>query len=256
MSYRTELNVIEVQHPCRADWEAMSGGATPRFCTHCQKNVYNFSAMNSDVVQKLICESGGSLCARFARSEAGDVITLDYQPAPRRRRRWQYWTGEAFLAATAATLFGFRKTPTPAPPVFTMGDIAPSYFTTTPVASTPDQSHPGQANGASCCLARRAQESPAQRGAIATEFASTAESTCVWRGISLRADALRRSRAELLHHAHHVKFVPSLDQLSVFPAGDGDAGAVDFFVGWRHPQPVPFVRGFEREAQQRFCLPR
>src|SRR6476469_3557088 len=145
MSYRTELNVIEVQHPCRADWEAMSGGATARFCTHCQKNVYNFSAMNSDEAQKLICESGGSLCARFARSEAGDFITLDYQSAPRRRRRWQYWTGAAFLAATAATLFGFRKAPTPAPPVFTMGDIAPSCRIAPapqPNVSTPDPTDP------------------------------------------------------------------------------------------------------------------
>jgi hypothetical protein len=146
MSHRTALSVIEVQQPCPADWEAMSGDATARFCTHCQKNVYNFSAMTADDAQTLICQSGGSLCARFARSETGDVLTLDYQPAPRRRRRWQYWTGAAFLATTAATLLGFRKAPqTPAPPMFTMGDIAPSCQITTsarPVASSPIQSDP------------------------------------------------------------------------------------------------------------------
>src|SRR5690349_4952314 len=100
MSNRTALNVIEVQKPCPADWEAMSGGATTRFCAHCQKNVYNFSAMTRDEAQNLICESAGHLCARFTRSETGDVITLDYQPAPRRRQQWQYWMGAAFLAAT------------------------------------------------------------------------------------------------------------------------------------------------------------
>src|SRR3954464_5282853 len=89
MSTGTSLNVIEIQQPCPANWDQMRGDDRSRYCEHCQKHVYNFSAMSSDEAQQLICHSAGDLCARFSRSESGQVLTLNYQPIPKRSKlRW------------------------------------------------------------------------------------------------------------------------------------------------------------------------
>ena|SRR5690348_4994624 len=107
MSSRKSLNVIEIQQPCPADWEAMQGDDRARFCTHCQKNVYNLSAMTADDAQALICQSAGNLCARFARSETGEVLTLDYEPIKRRSRLRRLLLGAGALLTSAASVVAF-----------------------------------------------------------------------------------------------------------------------------------------------------
>jgi len=153
MSSRKALNVIEVRKPCPADWDAMRGDDRARFCTHCQKNVYNLAGMSADEAQALICRSAGNLCARFARSETGDVLTLEYQPIKRRSRLRWVLLGIGALLTSAASVVAFVldrpaapiKTAAleiirlPAPPAtrptYIMGDVCVSL----PPAPVPQQ---------------------------------------------------------------------------------------------------------------------
>jgi hypothetical protein len=124
-SNRTSLDVIQVARPCPANWDAMQGNASRRFCQHCNKHVHNLSAMTRDEAQDLICSSVGELCARYARDEAGAVVTLDYRRVPR-HKGWKFWTGVGLLIALAGgiTEAVFLKNPfAPPPPPMVMGDI-------------------------------------------------------------------------------------------------------------------------------------
>jgi hypothetical protein len=116
MRKRHTLDVIDVRTPCPADWEEMAGDDAKRFCQHCQKHVHNLSAMPADEAERLVCESGGRLCVRFARDGAGKVLTLDYRGTTRRRWTWRVWTlialvGAVVTASVQAVIFGRRELP-------------------------------------------------------------------------------------------------------------------------------------------------
>ena len=125
MSSRRALDVIEIRTPCPADWEQMAGDDAKRFCQHCQKHVHNLSAMPADGAERLVCESAGKLCVRFARDGSGKVLTLDYRGTTSRRWTWKVWTlialvGATITASVQAVIFG-KKAVVPAPPTVVMG---------------------------------------------------------------------------------------------------------------------------------------
>lgn len=153
MSIRRSLDLIEVRTPCPADWEQMAGDHTKRFCQHCQKHVHNLSAMPADEAERLVCESAGKLCVRFARDESGKVLTLDYRGTTQRRWTWKVWTlialvGATITAGVQAMILGKRAilppgatvvvgTPPPNFPVL-MGDVAlPPETTANPAPPAP-----------------------------------------------------------------------------------------------------------------------
>jgi hypothetical protein len=77
---RVTLEQIDVDQPCQAVWDQMQGDDVRRFCQHCQKHIYDLSAMTRDDAERLICEKAGNLCAQFQRTPQGQIITLDYEP--------------------------------------------------------------------------------------------------------------------------------------------------------------------------------
>ncbi len=83
------LDQIDVAQPCHENWNAMRPAGQSRFCAHCQKHVHDLASMTRDDAQRLICESAGSLCVRFARGVNNQVITLDYRPSFAARWRWR-----------------------------------------------------------------------------------------------------------------------------------------------------------------------
>jgi len=121
MSRTMPLEVIWVEEPCPADWDAMTGDAAKRFCAGCQKHVYNLSAMPREAAEELVCESAGTMCVRFQTAADGHVLTLDYGPKARIRGGWKLWTlvgliGAAF-AGVAHALTGTKPVAPPPPPV-------------------------------------------------------------------------------------------------------------------------------------------
>lgn len=105
MSNRISLELIEVENPCPKDWNRMRGSAEKRFCDHCNRDVYDLSAMSEADVQNLLCEQAGKLCVRFTRLADGKIQTLDYcPPSGRKGYGWRFW---AVICAVAAALGAF-----------------------------------------------------------------------------------------------------------------------------------------------------
>jgi len=145
------LNQVTVAEPCHVPWDEMQGDEATRFCKHCQKSVHNLSAMPKAQAERLICESAGNLCIRFAKTADGQIATLDYRGLPGKRRwTWRAWTLVAMAGALTAgvvnaAIFGKRVMP-PAPVVVApkppqqmmMGVMAPIQYAPTPAPQTPD----------------------------------------------------------------------------------------------------------------------
>ena len=66
----------------------------------CRKHVYNLSAMSRTEAERLVCEAAGSLCVRFARTETGQVQTLEYRAGPGSGAGWRFWTIVSTCAAS------------------------------------------------------------------------------------------------------------------------------------------------------------
>src|SRR4051812_40258229 len=106
------LEVLKIENPCPADWNAMAGDERKRFCQGCQKHVHNLSAMPRAEAERLVCESAGNLCVRMALNAEGRFVTVGYQGSTRTRPRrgWRFWTGMglagAFLTGVVQAMTG------------------------------------------------------------------------------------------------------------------------------------------------------
>ncbi len=72
------LPEIHIASPCTADWERMTGNNRVRHCAQCNLNVYNFAAMTSREIERLVAASKGKrLCGRLYRRVDGTILTRD-----------------------------------------------------------------------------------------------------------------------------------------------------------------------------------
>jgi hypothetical protein len=86
----------------------MEGDDAVRFCRHCEKNVYQLSAMTSDQVEALLDDKKGNLCARFYQRADGTVMTADCSRGRKRIRRRRAVVG---LGAGIASMVGVALIP-------------------------------------------------------------------------------------------------------------------------------------------------
>lgn len=68
MSKKQFLEQIEVKNPCSEDWEQMTGNSQLRFCSHCNLNVNNLSAMTRREALKIVRKSKGRICVRYVQN--------------------------------------------------------------------------------------------------------------------------------------------------------------------------------------------
>ena len=80
------LDQVRIASPCSARWDDMVGDDQVRFCGHCEKNVYNLSAMTREQAEALLREREGDVCARLYRRSDGTVITADCPVGARKKR--------------------------------------------------------------------------------------------------------------------------------------------------------------------------
>jgi Carboxypeptidase regulatory-like domain len=66
---------MRIASPCTADWNQMQGNDRVRYCCSCQLNVYNFSAMTSSEIDRLVAQSEGRLCGRYYLRPDGTILT-------------------------------------------------------------------------------------------------------------------------------------------------------------------------------------
>ena len=65
MSKKSFIDSIEVKTPCSEDWNEMRGNNQVRFCSHCNLNVNNLSAMTRKQALKLVRKAEGRICVQY-----------------------------------------------------------------------------------------------------------------------------------------------------------------------------------------------
>jgi len=86
MNSESILNQVRVASPCNARWEDMTGDDRTRFCQHCQKHVFNLTAMSGPEAEQLVREKEGKFCGRFFQRRDGRMLTGNCPVGQHRRR--------------------------------------------------------------------------------------------------------------------------------------------------------------------------
>jgi hypothetical protein len=71
------LPKLKIATPCPADWNKMIGDDKVRFCSQCNLNVYNLSAMSEPEALRVLKDPEGRLCARMYQRADGTILTQD-----------------------------------------------------------------------------------------------------------------------------------------------------------------------------------
>lgn len=79
MKKKTLLDSVDVPIPCDKSWDEMIGNDVLRLCLHCEKDIYNISAMTKKEAKKLLFQSKEKVCIRLERESDGRVKTLKKQ---------------------------------------------------------------------------------------------------------------------------------------------------------------------------------
>ena len=99
------LDAVRVASPCSARWEEMVGDDTSRFCSKCEKNVYNLSSMTREDAENVLRAREGELCVRLYQRADGTVLTGDCPVGVRKKRLRIFGAlalGSSFAGAAAA----------------------------------------------------------------------------------------------------------------------------------------------------------
>src|SRR5262249_47140570 len=77
---KRRIDQLKVVSPCSTDWDQMSGDEKKRFCSECDKFVYDFSRMTRRQVEAIVSIHRGQMCARITRRPDGSLLTLETPP--------------------------------------------------------------------------------------------------------------------------------------------------------------------------------
>ncbi len=58
-------------------WQDMTGSGRVRFCSECERNVYNLSGMSRREAETLLRNTEGRLCVAYYRRADGTILTAD-----------------------------------------------------------------------------------------------------------------------------------------------------------------------------------
>jgi hypothetical protein len=97
--FRNSLGHVKIAAPCTADWDQMFSFENDRvrFCSQCNLNVYNLSAMTQSEAAALVYRTEGRLCVRFHRRVDGTVLTQDCPVGLRAIKQRTAWVAQLFL---------------------------------------------------------------------------------------------------------------------------------------------------------------
>lgn len=106
--FNDSLAHVKIAAPCSADWDQMfsSEGERVRFCSQCNLNVYNLSAMTQDEAKALLYKTEGRLCVRFYRRSDGTVLTQNCPVGLRALKQRVAWVAQVALGMLLTLLAG------------------------------------------------------------------------------------------------------------------------------------------------------
>jgi hypothetical protein len=104
---------LNVNSPCEADWDSMTGNDEVRFCTHCEKSVHNVSAMTRKDAMRFVRANAGGVCVRFYSGPTGRTLHADEGKLHRITRRASLAAVGAFGAVVALGSSVLAQTPAP-----------------------------------------------------------------------------------------------------------------------------------------------
>lgn len=107
-SVSSPLDDLLIRTPCPMDWERMEGDERQRFCSRCQRHVYNLAELTRDEALKLVSDPNERVCGRIYRRPDGTVVTKEC-PVPGKKafgRRFQFSIATLLaLLTSSAALF-------------------------------------------------------------------------------------------------------------------------------------------------------
>jgi len=95
---------IRIASPCSANWNEMIGDDRVRYCPECRLTVYNFSAMTSREVKRIIAQREGRLCARFYQRPDETILTKNCPLG----LRAAFWRASRVASAVLAAVISAR----------------------------------------------------------------------------------------------------------------------------------------------------
>lgn len=106
--HKVKLENVRIASPCPKKWEEMVGDERTRFCSHCQLNVYNFSAMTQTETEAFLMKAEGRVCGRFYQRADGTMLTQDCPVGLRAiKQRVSKWVATAFSAIFGLAIPGY-----------------------------------------------------------------------------------------------------------------------------------------------------
>lgn len=104
--FTNPLQYVQIAAPCQADWNEMYafGGDRVRYCSQCQLNVYNLSAMTQREAEALLMTTEGRLCVRFYRRADGTILTQNCPVGWRAIKQRVSWVVQLILGMVIGLL--------------------------------------------------------------------------------------------------------------------------------------------------------
>jgi carboxypeptidase family protein len=121
---KDKLDRLRIPNPCPADWAQMIGDQQVRYCTECDKYVYNLSNMTRREAEALVSAARGKLCARITRRADGTTVTQEASGLHLISRR-----ASPIASAVVTAIMGISSSAA-AQPVLHMGKALSGYSQT------------------------------------------------------------------------------------------------------------------------------
>lgn len=89
---------ISIAKPCQQPWSQMQPGSEGRFCSNCQKSVFDFSGMSDKEILAKLAQPNPPQCGRFGRQQVHRPI---FPPSAKPLRTWPYVATAAMMLLLA-----------------------------------------------------------------------------------------------------------------------------------------------------------
>jgi hypothetical protein len=122
----TELTHIQLKFNCGANWDEMQQLNGCRFCSLCQKNVYDFTGSTREEYEQVLFENNNRVCGRFTTKQTTmpamvRPFWIKWASAAMILLGFNFWTGQAVAQKVKPKPKKVRQIKFP-PPVM-MGDV-------------------------------------------------------------------------------------------------------------------------------------